>query len=60
MKVIVLSGGDCADISSLLLPEDIEVHVPSGNPARIIEVQTMIVHSLCKLIDQSLFGTYEQ
>jgi phosphoheptose isomerase len=59
MAVIVLSGGDCADISSLLLPEDIEIHVPSTSAPRIIEIQTMIVHCLCKLIDQSLFGSYE-
>ncbi len=60
MTVIVLSGGDCADISSLLLPEDIEMHVPSRSSPRIIELQTMIVHCLCKLIDQSLFGSYDQ
>ncbi len=60
MTAIVLSGGDCADISSLLLPEDIEIHVPSGSSPRIIEMQTMIVHCLCKLIDQSLFGSYDQ
>jgi D-sedoheptulose 7-phosphate isomerase len=60
MIAIVLSGGDCADISSLLLPEDIEIHVPSSNAARIVEMQTMIVHCLCRLIDQSLFGSYEQ
>jgi D-sedoheptulose 7-phosphate isomerase len=60
MIAIVLSGGDCADISSLLLPEDIEIHIPSSNPARIVELQTMIVHCLCRLIDQSLFGSYEQ
>ena len=60
MGVIILSGGDCADISSLLLEEDIEIHVASTSAARVIELQTMIVHSLCKLIDQSLFGTYEQ
>ncbi len=60
MTVIVLSGGDCADISSLLLPEDIEMHVPSSSSPRIIELQTMIVHCLCKLIDQSLFGSYDQ
>jgi len=59
MTVIVLSGGDCADISSLLLPEDIEVHVPSTSAPRIIEIQTMIVHCLCKLIDQSLFGSHD-
>lgn len=60
MTVIILSGGDCADISSLLLPEDIEIHVPSSSAARIIELQTMIVHSLCKLIDHSLFGGHPQ
>ncbi len=60
MIAIVLSGGDCADISSLLLPEDIEIHIPGNNAARIVELQTMIVHCLCKLIDQSLFGSYEQ
>ena len=59
MTVIVLSGGDCADISSLLLPEDIEIHVPSTSAPRIIEIQAMIVHCLCKLIDQSLFGGYD-
>jgi phosphoheptose isomerase len=60
MGVIILSGGDCADISSLLLEEDIEIHGPSASAARVIELQTMIVHSLCKLIDHSLFGNYEQ
>jgi len=60
MSVIVLSGGDSADISSLLLPEDVEIRVASSRAPRIIEMQTMIVHCLCKLIDQSLFGSYEQ
>ena len=60
MIVVILSGGDCADISSLLLPEDIEIHVPSVSAPRIIEVQTMLAHCLCKLIDQSLFGSYDQ
>jgi phosphoheptose isomerase len=60
MGVVILSGGDCADISSLLLEEDIQIHVPSGSAARVIELQTMIVHCLCKLIDQALFGSYEQ
>ena len=58
MLVIVLSGSACADISSLLLPEDIELHIPSTRAPRIIEMQTMIVHCLCELIDQSLFGSY--
>ncbi|MEE4191206.1 MAG: SIS domain-containing protein [Halieaceae bacterium] len=58
MLVVLLSGGDCTDVSSLMLPEDIEIHVNSSRGPRIIEMQTMIVHCLCKLIDQSLFGNY--
>ncbi|MCZ6830404.1 MAG: SIS domain-containing protein [Gammaproteobacteria bacterium] len=58
MLVIVLSGGACGDISSLLLPEDVELHIPSTRAPRIIEMQTMIVHCLSELIDQSLFGSY--
>ena len=58
MLVVLLSGGDCKDVSSLILPEDIEIYVNSSSAPRIIEMQTMIVHCLCKLIDQSLFGNY--
>ena len=59
MVVILLSGGDCTDVSSLMHPEDIEIYVSSTSPARIIEMQTMIVHCLCKLIDQTLFGSFD-
>jgi phosphoheptose isomerase len=58
MLVVLLSGGDCKDVSSLMLPEDVEIYVQSSSGPRIIEMQTMIVHCLCKLIDQSLFGDY--
>lgn len=58
MLVVLLSGGDCTDVSSLILPEDIEIHVNSSSAPRIIEMQTMIVHGLCKLIDHSLFGNF--
>lgn len=59
MLVILLSGGDCKDVSSLMLPEDVEIYVNSSSAPRIIELQTMIVHCLCKLIDNSLFGIYD-
>lgn len=59
MDVIVLSGGNNADIASLLLPEDVELYVPSARAPRVIELQTMIIHCLCELIEQSLFGNYD-
>ncbi|MEE4661632.1 MAG: SIS domain-containing protein [Halieaceae bacterium] len=58
MRVVLLSGGDCKDISSLITSEDVEIYVNSSSAPRIIEVQTVIVHCLCKLIDQALFGIY--
>jgi D-sedoheptulose 7-phosphate isomerase len=59
LPTIVLSGGNSADVSSLLLPEDVELHVASARTPRIIEVQVMIIHCLCQLIDESLFGSYQ-
>lgn len=58
MLVILLSGGDCKDVSSLTLPEDVEIYVDSARGPRIIEMQAIIVHCLCKLIDQELFGGF--
>ena len=58
MLVVLLSGGDCKDVSSLTLPEDVEIYVDSTSGPRIIEMQTMIVHCLCKLIDRELFGNF--
>lgn len=58
MLVILLSGGDCVDVSSLTLPEDVEIYVDSRSGPRIVEMQTMIVHCLCKLIDEALFGSF--
>jgi D-sedoheptulose 7-phosphate isomerase len=58
MLVVLLSGGDCMDVSSLTLPEDVEIYVDSTSAPRIIEMQTMIVHCLCKLIDKALFGSF--
>ena len=58
MLVILLSGGDCNDVSSLTTPEDAEIYIESTSGPRIIEMQTMIVHCLCKLIDQAIFGNF--
>ena len=58
MLVVLLSGGDCKDVSSLILPEDVEIYVESSSAPRIVEMQTMIAHCLCKLIDHKLFGIY--
>lgn len=59
MHVIVLSGGDGGNVARLLQPDDIELRVPSHIAARTQEVQRLILHCLCDLIDEHLFGLQE-
>ncbi len=56
MHVIVLSGDDGGDVARLLQTDDIELRVPSNNSSRTQEVQRLILHCLCDLIDEHLFG----
>jgi D-sedoheptulose 7-phosphate isomerase len=56
MAVIALTGRDGGAIAELLKPNDIEIRVPSDRTARIQEVHLLIIHCLCDMIDQSLFG----
>ena len=59
MHVIVLSGGDGGDVARLLQPDDVELRVTSNTDARTQEVQRLILHCLCDLIDEHLFGLQE-
>lgn len=59
MRVVALTGRDGGDMTSLLLPDDIEIRVPSMVTARIQEVHLLAIHCLCDLIDWQLFGPME-
>ena len=59
MYVIALTGREGGAISSLLLPNDVEICVPAHSTARIQEVHLLIIHCLCDLIDSQLFGSEE-
>ena len=59
MTVVALTGRDGGDMASLLLPEDVEIRVPSMSTARIQEVHLLSIHCLCDLIDSQLFGSEE-
>jgi len=56
ISVIALTGGNGGMMSPLLDETDIEIRVPSNSSARIQEVQVLITHCLCDLIDHQLFG----
>ncbi len=59
MHVVALTGRDGGQIAPLLLPDDVEIRVPSSVTARVQEVHLLVIHSLCDLIDHQLFGSEE-
>jgi D-sedoheptulose 7-phosphate isomerase len=56
MHVVALSGRDGGQMAEILTAGDIEIRVPADRTARIQEVHLVIIHCLCDLIDESLFG----
>lgn len=59
MQVIALTGRNGGQMTELLLPDDVEIRVPSFVTARIQEVHLLVIHCLCDLIDNQLFGIEE-
>ncbi len=56
MSTIALTGRNGGEVASRLATGDIEVRVPSDITARIQEVHLLVLHCLCDLIDQQIFG----
>lgn len=56
MDAVILSGRDGGVLANHIGPEDLEIRVPGDSTALIREIHLFILHSLCDLIEQSLFG----
>ena len=57
MSIIALTGKSGGQMAGLLRPnEDVEICIPSDSTARIQEVHLLVIHCLCDLIDNQLFG----
>ncbi len=56
MNVVLLSGRDGGTIAKILKENDVEIRVPAHSTARIQEVHLLVIHCLCDLIDEQLFG----
>ncbi len=55
MTIIALTGHDGGEMAGLLGPSDVEIRVPATRPSRILEVDLLVLHCLCDLIDRTLF-----
>ena len=58
--VVALSHTDDEAVRSALGPGDVLIQAEASRQARLVELYTMVIHSLCSLIDHSLFGSYDQ
>ncbi|MCB1738150.1 MAG: SIS domain-containing protein, partial [Gammaproteobacteria bacterium] len=56
LHVIALTGRDGGRMAEVLDSGDVEIRVPSDVTARIQEVHLLVIHCLCDLIDEQLFG----
>lgn len=57
MLVIALTGRDGGQIAGHIHEGDVEIRVPSESTARTQEVHLLVIHCLCDLIDEQLFGS---
>ena len=57
MLIIAMTGKDGGEMAGLLSTNDVEIRVPSPSTARIQEVHLLVIHTLCDLIDNRLFGS---
>lgn len=60
MIVVALTGRDGGKIQAMLQPADVEIRVPANRTIRIQETHLLILHCLCDLIDELIFGVSDK
>lgn len=60
MRVVVLTGRDGGAVPECLNEHDVELRVATHSTPRIQETHILIIHCICDLIDELLFGSIEQ
>lgn len=56
MRIVALCGRDGGQIKNMLKEDDAFICIPHQRTARIQECHILIIHILCDMIDQTLFG----
>ena len=60
MPVVALSNSSDKILENSLQAEDAALMIDSTKRSRMLELQTMVLNSLCQLIEFNLFGSYNQ
>ena len=58
MGVIALTSSYDDELATLLQAGDVELRINAPGRASIVELQLMVIHCFCALIDHGLFGGY--
>ncbi len=58
MVVVALSNAGDLALAELLRGGDVAINCSAERRPRVTELHTMVIHLLCELIDQSLFGNH--
>tara|TARA_R110002072_G_scaffold90500_1_gene202368 strand:- start:11821 stop:12414 length:594 start_codon:yes stop_codon:yes gene_type:complete len=56
ISIISISGFKSGKVSAILQSDDIDIQIDSQSVARVIEIQLLIVNSLCHQLEATLFG----
>ena len=59
LSVVPITGQSSAKIRQVLRETDVHICVPSDKPARLLEVQLLVLHGLCDGVDSQLLGEQE-
>lgn len=57
LRIVALTGRNGGKMAPQLNNRDIEIRIPADSTARIQECHLLVIHCLCDLIDQQLFGS---
>lgn len=60
MAVVALSNNSDTSLPGLLQDSDALLQIETTGRSRVVEMQTMVLHTFCQLIEHSLFGDYHQ
>jgi D-sedoheptulose 7-phosphate isomerase len=56
MRVIALTGRDGGEMGRMLRQDDFHLNVEHSRTMRVQEVHLLVVHCLCEVVDNTIFG----
>lgn len=59
MHVIALSNAQDREMLTLMTDSDVAISIHATHGSTVVELQLMVIHCLCSLVDNGLFGSHD-